>query len=313
MFQTLENLFDEPVAPTVDRWLLKNDDGGVLRMGEVGMLSGAGGAGKTTALVQLALAVATGRPWLSTLAGEGGFRTPKDGGRVLLVIGHEDRDEVKRRLHKALSLAKRAAPRLSDADIRAAADRIVVQTLKVGEDGALLCKDGTTTGVWCDIAHEMSKDGATNEGWSLVIFAPLALFANDLTETDPRAAEEFVDIIRHFTTCSGNPAVLVSHHTTKASRIAARKDDDVVERPRGVRQLIDGFRWHAVLMQRNVGTSRMATMEFFRLSGWYDPHGVPRPVRLTMGEDGSLWQATQFDEARHARAKAEARFLSEAR
>jgi hypothetical protein len=311
MFQTLENLFDEPVAPTVDRWLLENDDGGVLRMGEVGMLSGAGGAGKTTALVQLALAVATGRPWLSTLAGEGGFRTPKDGGRVLLVIGHEDRDEVKRRLHKALSLAKRAAPRLSDADIRAAADRIVVRCIRLEPEYALLSSDGGTGSVWCDIDANLSRVGPNGEGWSLVILAPLVRFANAHTETNGQDAAMFVDCIKGFTNYPGNPAVLVSHHTTKASRIAARKDDDVVERPRGVRQLIDGFRWHAVLMQRNVGTSRMATIEFFRLSGWYDPHGVPRPVRLTMGEDGSLWQATQFDEARHARAKAEARFLSE--
>jgi len=299
--------------PPASRWLLRNDDGPVLHMGELGMLSGADGAGKTTVLVQLALAVATGRPWLSTLAGEGGFRTPQDGGRVLLVIGHEEGDEVKRRLHKALSLARRATHRVSDEDVRAAADRIVVRCSRLQPEHALLSSDGGTGSVWCDIDDDLRKVGPSGEGWSLVILAPLVRFANAHTETNEQDAAMFVDCIKGFTNYPGNPAVIISHHTTKASRVAAGSDDDVVERPRGVRQLIDGFPLHAVLMRRDVGASRMATMEFFRRSAWYDPHGVPRPVRLTMGEDGSLWQATPFDEARRARAKAEARFLGEAR
>jgi hypothetical protein len=67
---------------------------GIFPLGKVGMLQAAGGAGKTMALCQLALSVTTGTSWLNT------FTTPNPG-RVLLALGEEDQDEVRRRLYYA--------------------------------------------------------------------------------------------------------------------------------------------------------------------------------------------------------------------
>lgn len=281
----------EPVAP---RWLLRNDDGPVLHMGELGMLSGAGGAGKTTALVQLALAVATGRPWLSTLAGEGGYQTPEGGGCVLLAIAHEDAVEVRRRLYKAAQLAKRARTPVSPQQLKDAADRITVLMLKGSDVFPLTTNDGCTSGTWAGLEHALRSKGTTNGGWSLVILAPLSHYISDHGETNAQDALVFVDALRHFTTAPGNPAVLVSHHTTKVSR----KNHDDVERPRGVPELINGFGWHAVLGKRDVGAVRMATL---------DVNDTPT-AWLTRDGDGSLYGSTPLDMARMARAQAAARF-----
>jgi hypothetical protein len=285
--------------PPALRWLLRNDDGPVLRMGDLGMLSGAGGAGKTTALVQLSLAVATGRPWLSTLAGEGGYQTPEGGGRVLLAIAHEDAVEVRRRLYKAAQLAKRARTPVSAQQLKDAVDRITVLALKGADLFPLTTNDGTTSGTWVDIDYALRDKGATNGGWSLVILAPLVRFANNLVETSASDASVFVDSLRHFTAAPGNPAVLVSHYTTKVSR----KNCDDVERPRGVRELVNGFGWHAVLSARDVGTVRMATLDVFSNRETAEP-----TAWLTRDGDGSLYNSTPLDMARMARAQAAARF-----
>src|SRR5262249_25635901 len=83
-------------------WLLRDQrtDSGVLPLGKVGMLAGAGGAGKTMALTQLAVAVATGTPWLGVLE-------VAAQGNVLLILGEEDAEEVRRRLYRAYQAAPR--------------------------------------------------------------------------------------------------------------------------------------------------------------------------------------------------------------
>jgi hypothetical protein len=68
----------------------------VFPVGEVGQLIAEGGAGKTMALCQLAVAVATGTRWLGT------FEATR--GRALLVLREEDAEEARRRLlHGGLS------------------------------------------------------------------------------------------------------------------------------------------------------------------------------------------------------------------
>src|SRR3990170_4689893 len=64
-------------------WLLRD----VLPQGRVGILAGGGGAGKSWALCQLALSIATQKPWLGTYA----ISHP---GRVLLALAEEDMDEI---------------------------------------------------------------------------------------------------------------------------------------------------------------------------------------------------------------------------
>ena len=90
-------------APKEPEWLLRrtfqrgngeSDTTGFLPRGKVGMIAAEGGAGKTMALIQLALAVATGIDWLE-------YQTAPPNGRVLIALGEEDEMELRRRIYRA--------------------------------------------------------------------------------------------------------------------------------------------------------------------------------------------------------------------
>ena len=72
------------VAPPARAWLFKHPSGdGLIPLGRAGILAGAGGAGKTHALIGGAIAIATGRSWL------GHFRVPDEVvGRAPTLLHH---------------------------------------------------------------------------------------------------------------------------------------------------------------------------------------------------------------------------------
>ena len=98
--------------PSPREWLLrdKRTDAGVLPRARVGLLVAEGGAGKTLALCQLAVSLATGVPWL------GVFDVPQTG-RTLLVLGEETSEECHRRLYQAVQAMKCAAPAAGVIDV----------------------------------------------------------------------------------------------------------------------------------------------------------------------------------------------------
>jgi hypothetical protein len=95
------------VAPPKREWLLRDArsslSNGVLPLGKVGLFISEGGLGKTMALVQCAIAVATGSTWL------GSYSTKP--GRVLLILGEEDAEEVRRRFYNAVKASRYAPPK----------------------------------------------------------------------------------------------------------------------------------------------------------------------------------------------------------
>ena len=78
---------------------------GLLPRGKVGILSAAGGTGKTAALVSLAVSAITGRPWF------GYYRVPPTvTGRVLLLLAEESEDDAYRRIWKVADALKLTVP-----------------------------------------------------------------------------------------------------------------------------------------------------------------------------------------------------------
>lgn len=219
--------------PPSRRWLLKCEKDGVLPLGKVGMLAAEGGAGKTMALTQLAIAVATGGFWL------GKFKVP-NAGRVLLALGEEDGEEIRRRMYQA-----GAALKLDENDRAAACERIVTLPL-AGMPCAMVEND--ERGNWKDTSflawlREQLKSGE----WSLLLFDPLSRFAGADAEKDNAAATRFVQAVESMVSAPGAPTVLVAHHTNKLSR---SKDSDVkgtTGAARGSSALTDGVRWVASL------------------------------------------------------------------
>src|SRR6266852_3136438 len=109
---TLESL---QATPPPRKFLLRTSDGtGAFPAGKVGCLAAPGGAGKTKALMQLTVAVATGGTWL----GPGGWKV--EPGRVLFLLAEDDQDEAERTLY----FAARAAGLTSTEDFDLIADNV---------------------------------------------------------------------------------------------------------------------------------------------------------------------------------------------
>jgi len=243
-------------APAPRRWLLERvetaaergkrsdphdvpDRVGVLPLGKVGMLAAAGGVGKTMALVQLALAVATGRRWLGT------FATPNPG-PVLLALAEEDEEEVRRRVWNAA-----AAMQLSDDEKRKALARIVALPLAgtpvalvSGEAGAIEETDALRA--LRARLEALDKDGKPKVEWRLVVLDPLSRWAGADTEKDNAAATRFVEAVETLALhAPGSPTVLLAHHTAKVTRGEGAANDATAAR--GATGLVDGVRWVANL------------------------------------------------------------------
>jgi hypothetical protein len=235
--------------PPERRWLLER----VLPLGKVGMLVAAGGVGKTMALVQLALSVATGREWLDH------FGTPNPG-HVLLALGEEDEGEIRRRMYNAA-----CAMCLTDEQKRVAADRIVALPL-AGTSVALTESDGRSTTESATL-HALRKrlDGAAHD-WRLIILDPLSRFAGCDTEKDNNAATRFIEVVESLAMSKGGPTVLLAHHTNKASRL--QESESTTANARGASALTDGVRWVANLDREGDGLAKIAvTKNNYELCG----------------------------------------------
>ena len=232
--------------PPERRWLLKRPAApeeesahprGFLPLGKVGMLAAAGGAGKTMALAQLAAAVATGRPWL------GHYTIPAESrGPVLLALGEEDEEEVRRRLYdirEGLALTPEEWGALKqNLMILPLAGRAVQLVSAQGRDG----KPEETP-----FFHELRRriEGAGVD-WRLLVLDPLSRWAGPETETDNFAATRFVAAVESLSQVPGNPTVLLAHHTTKVARRGL--DAGEATAARGASALTDGVRWVANLL-----------------------------------------------------------------
>lgn len=204
---------------------------GMLPRGKVGMLMAGGGTGKTYALVALALSIATGKPWLGWYPMGASRR-----GRVALILGEEDRDEVRRRIFTqargmGLDLEERA--RVSG----------VITLGGAGLDLCLLRTDPKTHAVVrSERARELEKHlvATAGDGWDAILIDPLSRFAGAESEVDNSAATRFVEELERFAKLPGAPAVLVAHHTSQGARSSG---DDSAVAARGVTGLTDGVRW----------------------------------------------------------------------
>jgi hypothetical protein len=230
--------------PPDRRYLLKHPNGdGLLPLGKAGTLSSAGGVGKTNAIVQLAVSVAAGRPWL------GHFHVDEDAPRrVLLLLGEEDASEVHRRIHyagEALDL---------NADEREAVSEHVVALPLAGEVCPLLKlgqHDTVQPTEHLDALREQLRRHA-GEGWGLIVLDPQSRFAGVEVESNNALATRFVQECEALTRSPGNPTVLVVAHSSKLARREGKADS------RGVTALTDGFRWHAMLVSKGKDAATLA-------------------------------------------------------
>ena len=278
--------------PPVRRYLLSGmvdgKQAGIVALGKTGMLAAAGGSGKTWLTVELALCVATGHEWL-------GLKVDHPG-RVLLVSGEEDSEELQRRLYWGCQLLG-----LTAYERELAYRRIVVLPLAGHATALNTGADDERHTRWSSEAAERDQaDGLpvtalywhmldrleadTEEEWSLIIVDPLSRFAGPDTERDNAAATLFVQSLERLTLVHGNPTVLVSHHTSKLSRAeghSTSSDSAAAGAARGASGLTDGVRFQFNLepLRRAAGAPELAALRMVKNNcGGY-------PLEITLRRD----------------------------
>lgn len=220
-------------APPTRKWLLRDarvaSAPGILPLGKTGQILGEGGVSKTMAIVQLALAVATGTPWLGTFS--------PNAGRVLLLLGEEDLEECHRRVYHAAKASGVTSIPVGSIVVRALAG-VPTPLIASGEH------DSFHETQHVEELRRHIKDQEVP--YHLVVFDPLSRFAGKDAETDNAAATRFVQVLESFAALG--PTVLVAHHTNKTSRGA--NGTVTSASARGSSALIDGVRWACSLAHR---------------------------------------------------------------
>lgn len=252
--------------------------GGVLGVGEVGVIAGAGAAGKTRAAIQLAIAVATGTDWLGTF-------TVQRPGRVLLALAEESDDDVRRMLYTA-------AKHVAEKHAKALGANIMPLGLKGDSVGLATFDPYVAAMERSPFGTELEKRLGDGDPWSLIIIDPAVSFAPVEAEKDNACAQRWVNYLARLATeTPGNPAVLQVHHTNKASR--RQLDDFSAVDARGVSALTDGPRWAAGLFPATTKASKtskpvaVSDRVCFRVTKVN--HGIyPETIYLRRAEGGYL-------------------------
>jgi RecA-family ATPase len=203
------------------------------------MLIAEGGAGKTMALVQLALAVANGGTWLGT------FDVPKPG-KVLVVLGEEDAEEVHRRIHRAARLDGVPTPP-EGMIVTLPLTGIACPMSDAGEDAPFL--------VW------MKKYVEETGPYALVAIDPVSRFAGADAEKDNAAGTRFCQALESLVPASGGASVLAAHHTNKQSRGSGASVE--ASSSRGASSLTDGVRWVSSIGVERIEDSALDTVVKF--------------------------------------------------
>lgn len=222
-------------------WLLRRPDdregtAGFVPMGKVALLAAEGGCGKTSALLALGIAVVTGKTWL------GAFDVVTTG-KVLLLLGEEDDDEVHRRVHRVAS-----AMGLDAAERARVAENLYVIPL-AGHVLPLAGRAGATPELDAILDRLRGSASGTSDvdrdaGWALVGVDPLSRLADGDVEVDNGTATRCIQGLETFCTAPGGPAVVVAVHSSKQARRAGASD------VRGVSGLTDAARLVMTMTRR---------------------------------------------------------------
>lgn len=281
--------------PPAREWLLRDSrakDAGVLPLGKVGLVSGPGGASKTMLLVMLALAVSSHEPtaWL-------GCYTVPDQGRVLLLLGEEEADEVQRRLYNARRALDAPIPEPGSIVVVALAG-ITCPMIESDERGNPI--DGPFL-LW--VRTFVKSHGP----FRLVVVDPLSRFAGKDAEIDNAMATRFVQACESIATES-KATVMVAHHTNKTAPASAGR-----QAVRGSSAIFDGVRWAAALDTEKVDTSdaafadrlgELATLSIVKSN--YSRKSDPVTMRRDNENGGALVPLSKDERELIANARAEA-------
>jgi RecA-family ATPase len=219
---TLEQnyLFNQP-GPFGMNW-------GFIPEGIVSMLVSPGGCGKTYALLQAAVSLATGKKWLDTFL-------PTKIGKSLVVLAEEGRVFAHNRMKyivDCLGLSKEYLER-------------VYSNIHLLPMSGGLCRFTDAKGKPTDNLKYFKEYLENHPDIKLVILDPASRFLGPNCEIDNAAATDWVASINELSQIKSSPTIIVSHHANKSAIRPVNGSKDVIfdqSITRGASGLVDGVR-----------------------------------------------------------------------
>ena len=227
---------DPPEIPQLINYVENSKTQPFIRKGIVGMLVGSGGVGKTHALVQLALSIATGTPWL------GKYPVEKSG-YVFMGMGENSEGDIHRLIRKTTKqLLLLEQPDIPEHFLIEASKRLSVFSFN-GLNASFFNKGKQTE--FYDLFLQELKEKEPKEGWSCIILDPISRFIGSDAEIDNGSATAFIALLEKLILeLKYQPTVLFGHHMNKSSVTSKHTDQSAA---RGSSAITDGVRWQANL------------------------------------------------------------------
>jgi RecA-family ATPase len=262
---------------------VRSGRGAIIARG-VSLLGAAGGAGKSFLTMSLAVAVATGTPWV-------GCMTIERPGRVLIVTAEDPREEVRRRIFEVARAQH--------------VDEIEAGAIEVLDlhDVLFPLLDGESRAT--EHAAALETFVRTRGPFGLVVADPLARLAGAPIDADNVASGALISVLERLATAADG-LVLAVHHTSLAAR---RAGDTGATAFRGATGLVDSARLAMLLSVEELEhedvdiNDRLGEIVTLRLvkknhvSAW-------KPVELRRGEQGVLLPLDAQDRELVAQARA---------
>jgi hypothetical protein len=208
-----------------------NDEHGMFPRQHVSLLAARGGTGKSHLTLQLAVSIASGRPFLSTWGGMGGFDANDATGKVLVWSAEDGPDIVNYRLARIIRSLN-----LADEEAEATFRRIKIQTGPT----QLAMSDQRSGTLISTVAYAHLEELLSRDQWDLIIIDSLAIVGPPEIETHNVQAHSFLrDTLAALAARTpGEPALVLTHHTGKGYQ-RERADQDAI---RGASGIVNGAR-----------------------------------------------------------------------
>jgi hypothetical protein len=277
-----------------------NDEHGMFPRQHVSLLAARGGTGKSHLTLQLAVSVASGRPFLSTMGGIGGFEANDVTGNVLVWSAEDGADIVNYRLARIIRSLN-----LSDEAAEAAFRRIRIQTGPT----QLATSDQRSGTLIPTAAYMHLEELLSRDQWDLVIIDSLAIVGPPEIETHNVQAHSFLrDTLAALAARTrGEPALVLTHHTGKGYQ-RERADQDAI---RGASGIVNGAReaWLVGPLPPAEGQPPLYTLACVKAN--LQAPSREDVVLTRKPEHGAmLWQATAGDIAAYFAAQDASKVLS---
>jgi hypothetical protein len=211
------------MEPPPRRWLFVK----VLPFGKVGIIVAPGGTGKSQALMQVGVSIATGSPLFG--AWEVG-----ETGSVLMLLAEDDEDEIHRRLNNIIGQLAFAGDTAAIAALR---KNLILKSM-VGENNLMTETNQSREVQQTIYVDRLIATAAQITDLKLIVIDPASRFRGG-NENEAQDTTRFVEAIERLAQATG-ATILIAHHTNKGSMQATEANQNA---SRGSSALTDGVRW----------------------------------------------------------------------